>query len=59
LDQNIQLAKYQIPTPKPISSSKSTIPAATNANLNFLYLFSSGGASELWGKYGGGVYVAI
>src|SRR5687768_9009558 len=27
--------------------------------LNFRYLFLSGGASELWGKYGGGVYVAI
>jgi len=28
-------------------------------SLNFRYRFLSGGASELWGKYGGGVYVAI
>jgi len=28
-------------------------------SLNFRYRFLSGGASELCGKYGGGVYVAI
>ncbi len=35
------------------------IATANIASLNFLYRFLSGGASELWGKYGGGVYVAI
>lgn len=43
----------------PPSKSRTNTAAPATINLNFLYLFLSGGASELWGKYGGGVYVAI
>jgi hypothetical protein len=51
----MNLTKYQ--------TAKDATPRATNKimqmtatiNLNLRYRFSSGGASELCGKYGGGV----
>ena len=52
-------SKCQIPQLIPPNNRSSRIATATTISLNFLYRFLSGGANELWGKYGGGVYVAI
>ena len=48
-------------TPYPIPANTTINPMITSAtiNLNLRYRFLSGGASELCGKYGGGVYVAM
>ena len=58
---NYKAALSKCQTPQAIPPNKRTRKTATAAtmSLNFLYRFLSGGASELWGKYGGGVYVAI
>jgi hypothetical protein len=49
------LIKYH--TPNPTAPITPRITSASNVinNLNFRYRFLSGGASELCGKYGGGV----
>jgi hypothetical protein len=53
------LRKCQTPQAIPPSNKTRKTPRAKTTNLNFRYRFLSGGASELCGKYGGGVYVAI
>jgi hypothetical protein len=58
-DYWIHLNKYQTPNPAPASSAITTRLKSTMTSLNLRYRFLSGGANELCGKYGGGVYVAI
>jgi len=53
------LTRNQIPIPAPASSNRTTKQTRATINLNLRYRFLSGGARELCGKYGGGVYVAI
>ena len=50
-----RFTKYTTPITTPPRTANSTTAIAATANLNFLYLFSSAGESELCGKYGGGV----
>src|SRR5688572_26130631 len=55
----IHFIKYQIPKPAaPITATKTKLNN-TITSLNFRYRCLSGGANELCGKYGGGVYVAM